>query len=175
MQDRCYAEIHERVGTERPVNWNDRTSLPFVEAFMLEVWRRATLFPVGVVRRNAKDTHINGYFIPKNTMIFPNMWSVHFDEKLYAEPQKFDPTRFINKEGKVVHYDWHLPFSLGKRQCAGEGVARMELFLIWANLIQKLKFDPASDETEPLPTENEVISGFTTQPGRPFNVCVRAR
>lgn len=177
MQKRCHAEILERVGTDRPVGWNDRTSLPYVEAFLLEVWRRTNLFPVGVVRRNAKDTHIKGYHIPKHTMIFPNLWSVHLSEKYWDNPQKFEPSRFLDEEGKIVRPDWHLPFSVGKRQCAGEGVARMELFLLLANLVQKLEFirAPEDEQKEKLPTENDIITGFTIQPGRPFNICVKAR
>lgn len=38
-----------------------------------------------------------------------------------------------------------IPFSIGKRNCVGEGLARMELFLIFSALIQKYEFVATSN------------------------------
>lgn len=51
----------------------------------------------------------------------------------------FKPERFLDEDGKLKRVDQLMPFSLGKRQCLGEGIARMELFLVLANLLHRYR------------------------------------
>ena len=50
---------------------------------------------------------------------------------------KFDPERFIDECGKLKKVDELVPFSVGKRMCLGHDMARMEIFLIMANLLYR--------------------------------------
>ena len=43
-----------------------------------------------------------------------NLYSVHFDPKLWDNPHKFDPNRFLDAEGKVHRKDKIVPFSIGR-------------------------------------------------------------
>ena len=45
----------------------------------------------------------------------PNLWSVSMDPKTFPEPEKFDPTRFLNEHGKCSGQNKIMPFSIGKQ------------------------------------------------------------
>lgn len=75
------------------------------------------------------------------------MWSCMRDEKYWIEPDKFEPLRFIDEKTGLFKCknDAMMPFSVGKRACIGESIARLQLFLILTSLIQKFKFEFADE------------------------------
>lgn len=56
----------------------------------------------GVYHKVQEDTIFKGYLLPKNTMILPNLWGLHRDPKIFPEPEKFKPDRFINSKGNFI-------------------------------------------------------------------------
>ena len=58
-------------------------------------------------------TTLYGYNIPKDTSIMANLHSVHFDPKLFLEPDKFEPSRFI-VDGELENTEYVLTMGLGK-------------------------------------------------------------
>ena len=58
---------------------------------------------------------------------------------MFPEPTRFNPDRFIDANGEFQHCDEVIHFSVGKRRCPGEGLAKMELFLLFANLLNQFK------------------------------------
>jgi 26-hydroxylase len=60
------------------------------------------------------DVKIEQHFIPKNTQVLPLIWAVHMNPELWADPEKFDPTRFINEAGQVQKPDYFMPFGIGE-------------------------------------------------------------
>ncbi|KTG32417.1 hypothetical protein cypCar_00002386 [Cyprinus carpio] len=78
--------------------------------------------------------------VEKGTIVTGNLTSVLFDESEWETPPSFNPGHFLDAEGKFRRRDAFLPFSLGKRVCLGESLARMELFLLSAAWI--LNWEP---------------------------------
>ncbi len=64
------------------------------------------------------------------------------DPEVFPNPEKFDPERYIdyNNKSSFKKIEELMPFSMGKRQCLGESLARMELHLIFARLLQEFEF-----------------------------------
>lgn len=173
LQERVANEILEHVGTERLPVTKDREDLVYTEAFIMETQRLGNLVINGVPRTPAHDTKFRGYTIPKGAIILPDFDSVLMDPKIWTNPEEFRPERFINEEGKIFKPDGFIPFSAGRRNCVGEQLARMELFLFIASLVQKFKFVTPSDD--PLDIKQlDGVFGITHAP-KPFKIKVLPR
>ena len=92
---------------------------------------------------------------------------------LSTYPQ-FDPERFLDADGKFIPKlnASYMPFSLGKRSCLGESIARTELFLFTAQLAHKFKFEPCPEE--PLPDPSNSSFGIVLSP-REFKMVISRR
>ena len=140
IQERCFKEITDVVG-DKYIDYADRVKLPFIEATILEIQRLANVVPLAIQHSTNNDTTLLGYHIPKNTVVLPNVYSALMDPKHWDQPNKFNPERFISSNGKLIKHDAQMPFGIAPRICLGEPLARMQLFLVFANLIQKYRFE----------------------------------
>lgn len=139
----------------------------------MEIQRCGNIVPLSVFHATTKDTTLNGYFIPKDTTVFPNLWAVLMDPTFFPEPEKFNPERFLTDDGKELkkNMDGFIPFSIGKRMCLGENLARHELFIVLTNLIWHFQFD--FDPKLPVPSFDAVL-GFTLSP-KPYTLRMKTR
>lgn len=161
VQDKMQEELDKVVGSDRLVTISDKSSLPYMNAVINESQRCVNLLPCNLFHATTRDTVINGNIIPKGTGVIAQISTVMLDEKvllkviffkisyfqIFPDPYKFQPERFIDENGALKKIEQLIPFSVGKRQCLGEGLARMELFLIVANLFNRYfvisRFEPA--------------------------------
>lgn len=64
--------------------------------------RTANILAQNLLHKTTRDVTINGYKIPANTTILPQISVVHLDENVFPHPERFDPQRFIDsKTGQV--------------------------------------------------------------------------
>jgi cytochrome P450 len=117
VQEKCYQEILQVVGTGRLPRLHDKMQLPYTEATINETQRFANLVPLGIEHSCIKDVVFQGYRIPKNAIIMSLMNAVFFDEKIWPKPMEFRPERFLDEEGKVFRPEQLVPFSLGRDFC----------------------------------------------------------
>ncbi|XP_049267027.1 cytochrome P450 2C23-like [Rhipicephalus sanguineus] len=145
LQARVQREIDEVIGRDRRPTWEDRLRMPFTMASMWEMDRWKTSIPLGVPREASEDAVVDDFFIPKGTVIMANFWAAHFDPKVWRDPYKFDPIRFLNKDGTLMARkpECLLPFSVGQRSCPGETLATVEIFLGVTSLLQQFRVLPA--------------------------------
>lgn len=65
-------------------------------------------------RRTLADTFIDGYFIPKETTVLMAVGDLHIDPRIWCEPKKFKPERFIDQRGALKNIEHLYPFGLGE-------------------------------------------------------------
>nr|KAG5711010.1 hypothetical protein BaRGS_013744 [Batillaria attramentaria] len=163
VQDKCYQEIVNVIGTDRKPEMTDRQEMTYLEATIMEVLRIADIVPMSLPHSTSCDVTLAGYTIPKDAFIMPNLDSVLQDPEVWGDPDKFRPDRFIGPDGKIIRPDEFIPFSVGRRVCLGESLARMELFLYLTTMIQHFRFLPPEDDQLP---SLEGIMGMTYSPKR---------
>lgn len=143
VQQKMRQEIDEVIGREGRISWSDRRRLPYTMAVISEIYRWTSILPIDLPRKAIADVRVQGALIPKDSLVFLNFWSVHYDEKLYPNPSKFDPNRFFDHENNAhVKRDEFVPFSGGKRNCAGQVMGEMEVFIYLTSVIQKMEVLP---------------------------------
>jgi len=94
--------------------------LPYISALLNEVYRWrpvvSTAFPH---RTTTADTH-RGYYIPKGSIVVPNLWQMLHDPQVYSHPDVFSPERFLEKDGKPSERNPRAcVFGFGRRICPG--------------------------------------------------------
>ncbi|XP_072918429.1 uncharacterized protein [Hemitrygon akajei] len=171
IQEKVHNEITTVIGSERFPGTGDRKNLPYTDAVIHEIQRFSNIVPMNLMHSTTEDVNFKGYFLPKGTPVIPLLTSVLYDKTQWETPNDFNPSNFLDADGKFVKRDAFTPFSMGRRACAGETLARMELFLFFTILIQRFRF-----QVPPNVTNLELVSGvaFTSVPSYQ-NVCAVRR
>eukprot|EP00058_Branchiostoma_floridae_P004126 XP_002589614.1 hypothetical protein BRAFLDRAFT_81582 [Branchiostoma floridae] len=141
-QQKVQAELDSVLGTDHDVpTLAHRSQLPYTEATIMEIQRIRAIAPLSVPHATVQDTTFRGYDIPAKTQVIGNIWSAQMDPEFWPNPEKFDPRRFLDSDGKVVtRPESFMPFSMGRRVCLGEQLAKMELFLLFSSLLKHFTF-----------------------------------
>ncbi|XP_035272687.1 cytochrome P450 2F2-like isoform X2 [Anguilla anguilla] len=171
VQERCQKEIDEVLGEKEQASYEDRHKMPYTQAMTHEAQRVADTVPLSVFHTTTKDTRLMGYDLPKGTLIIPNLSSVLSEESQWKFPHDFNPSNFLNDQGEFVKPDAFMPFSAGTRVCLGEGLARMELFLIVVTLLRRFNFVWPEDSGM---SDYTPVFGVTQTP-KPYKLVVRLR
>lgn len=78
VQRKAQAELDRVIGSKRLPTFEDRESLPYIEAIYREVLRFRPPVPIGIPHCSTQDDHYKGYFIPKGTQaIFQPLYRPH--------------------------------------------------------------------------------------------------
>nr|XP_039258464.1 cytochrome P450 2U1-like [Styela clava] len=128
-QEKIADEIEKTLGSDGVPTMMHRDEMPYTCASIQELMRHRTLVPPSVFHKTNEEVILNGYTIPKNTTISPDIWAVHFYSKYFENPEEFRPERFIDDDGEFIKSNHVIPFSVGPRHCVGEQLARIEIFI----------------------------------------------
>ncbi|XP_068136115.1 cytochrome P450 2C44-like isoform X2 [Hyperolius riggenbachi] len=152
IQKKVQEEIDGVIGTAQP-QAEHRKEMPYTDAVIHEVQRVGDIAPGGSPHEAIQDVTFRGHFIPKGTAVFPFLSSALTDEAYFEKPHEFYPQHFLDAQGHFRKNESFIPFSIGKRSCAGETLARMELFLFFTSLLQNFTFQaPPGKEVDLTPT-----------------------
>lgn len=117
-QQKCYAEIESILETDRqrPFTMSDIRRMRYLEQCIKETLRLYPSVPM-IARKLGESITVGSHKLPagSNILIFP--YATHRIEKIYSDPEKFDPSRFEPDQVKTRHPYAYLPFSAGPRYC----------------------------------------------------------
>lgn len=151
VQKKLQEEIdYVTCGNSRQVSIQDRFNMPYTLALIDEVLRCSSVAQGGVEHCALADTEFHGYFIPKGAVIQGHLYTIHYDPKIWKNPEEFRPERFLSGDGKKYERNENLQgFSVGKRSCIGESLARDSMFLFLTNLFQQFSMEFDKEREKP--------------------------
>nr|WET52774.1 cytochrome P450 76BK1 [Teucrium chamaedrys] len=138
-------ELNTVLGDKKQVEESDIPNLPYMEAVLKEVFRLHPVGPFLIPRMIEESAEVNGYFIPKGTQIYVNVWAIHRDEKVWPNPEVFNPERFFENNIDYRGQDFELlPFGSGRRVCPGIPLAHRMLHMMVGTFVHQFdwKFEP---------------------------------
>ncbi|KAJ4478123.1 cytochrome P450 [Lentinula aciculospora] len=159
------------VGPDRLPSFDDYNNLPYIRAIVKEILRWRGVVSLGVPHKLSQDDHYEGYLLPKDTVCFVNIWSLHRNTVVYGhDSEHFNPGRFLDVDGKLdssipdTRDEGHFSYGFRKRICAGRHVANNSLFIHIAFLLWAFNISPEINAhgSPNLPDPFQCIEGLTT-------------
>ncbi|KAG1840821.1 cytochrome P450 [Suillus subalutaceus] len=186
VQKKAQAEIDTVVGPDRLPSFSDRPSLPYIEALAKEVLRWNVAIP-SIDHSTTEDDIHDGYYIPKGSLIIPNMWFMLNDPKTYANPSEFNPERFLGKDGKEPEPDPRTTVRIESplysecnakvllhRICPGLHLADASIWIFTAMSLAVFDVSKVVENGVEIIPEIDPSSGLVSHP-KPFKCSIKAR
>jgi len=165
VQVRAHAELDEVVGFARPPTFADLPSLPYIRAMVKEALRWSPTTPFGIPHASSADDWYEGKFIPKGTIILPNLRVINFDRAVFgSDSARFNPARYLDEKGQVKvlmdgREEGHMSFGFGRRLCPGRFAAEGTLAIDFATLLWAIRFERPEGAQGELDVHTLVHSG----------------
>lgn len=144
----------------------DYQRLPYARAVIDETLR---LYPPAwlITRNSLGDDVLGGYEVPEGSLIIMSPWLLHRHPGVWANPDRFDPQRFIDGE---IDRSAFIPFGAGPRQCIGRDFAYVEAVLLLSSLVAHFDLAyPAGQQRPP------AVPLVTMRPANGLHLRVSAR
>jgi cytochrome P450 len=144
----------------------DYQRLPYARAVIDETLR---LYPPAwlITRNSLGDDSLGGYEVPEGSLIIMSPWLLHRHPGVWANPDRFDPQRFIDGE---IDRSAFIPFGAGPRQCIGRDFAYVEAVLLLSSLVAHFDLEyPAGQQRPP------AVPLVTMRPANGLHLRVSAR
>jgi len=127
------------MGTAGEVLPEHLEQIPYISAVINESLRLNPPVYNAPTRQVDKDTELDGFLIPKNTLISIHIGAINRNAAAWPNPHEFDPERFIGQRARAVNY---LPFSAGPRRCIGDRFSLMEQKTMLLQLLTRYRILP---------------------------------
>lgn len=146
VQERVAAEVDEL--PEVPA-FSDLSRLKFTRDVFREVLRLYPPVPM-MVRQNLRPEVLRSRAVRPGAQIVLSPWHLHRHERMWENPDAFEPDRWQTEAGRVSARDAYMPFSSGPRVCTGAGFAMAEGVVLLACLVRAFRLEPAGAPPVPV-------------------------
>jgi len=141
-----HPEVQERVAEEAAglgaaAGPGDLARLRLTRAVFRETLRLYPPVPM-MVREAARGEGFRGRRVPRGAQVVLSPWHLHRHERLWENPDGFDPLRWLDGRATQSAREAYIPFSAGPRVCTGAGFAMAEGVLLLALLARAFRFAP---------------------------------
>ncbi|KIJ31595.1 hypothetical protein M422DRAFT_185704 [Sphaerobolus stellatus SS14] len=174
VQKKAQREIDSVLGFQRLPEIGDIDDLPYVLAICKEALRWHPLVPSGVPHVASEDDVVQGYFIPKGTIVFGNAWMLlHNEADFGPNTNRFDPERYFIPGVRAPRSTG--AFGFGRRICSGRHMAMNSVFLAIASILQVFEISKERDGSgKEVPVEAKIRSAFVSS-ATEFKCTIRPR
>ncbi|XP_006824105.1 cytochrome P450 20A1-like [Saccoglossus kowalevskii] len=148
VQAKLHEELLRVLGQDQNVNNVNIKHLQYMRQVIDKSMRCSLIAPFGARVKIKKDMNIQGYTIPKETPMMQAFGVVHRDEKIWPDPERFDPGRFSLEGCRKRHALAFTPFGFaGKRKCPAFRFSYAEICVFLSTLCRKYKFQLVEGQT----------------------------
>jgi len=144
-QEKAFLEVNA-IDWSKDIEMDSLRKLGYVKQCIEEGMR---LYPPAyyIDRESIEKDEIDGYEIPKNTMLLLAVYELHRDPSFWEAPNTFKPERF-DVANKKDYSNYYFPFGAGPRMCIGNNFAMQEMILTVAEVLRKYKLKPVDETIE---------------------------
>lgn len=151
IQTKLYAEIKATVG-DKKVDEKDVENMPYLNAVVKELLRKHPPTYFSLTHSVTEPVKLAGYDIPVGTNVEFFLPAIAEDPKLWSNPKKFDPDRFLTggEDADITGVTGvkMMPFGVGRRICPGLGMATVHVNLMIARMVQEFEWSSYPENTK---------------------------
>ncbi|MEX1663409.1 cytochrome P450 [Thioclava sp. 15-R06ZXC-3] len=155
-QDRIAAEADTVLADEIPY-FSILNTLKLSRAVFRETMRLYPPVPMFVREAKCPETFRNRP-VKAGSQVVISPWHLHRHERIWDNPDGFDPARWDTPNGKAGLRRAYIPFSTGARACPGAGFAMAEGPLLLSMIVRAFRIDPVTGR-EPVPVAHLTVRG----------------
>ena len=155
-QDRLAAEAAAELDPDRP-DFAAVGRLKIARAVFREAMRLYPPVPMFVREAARRDETFRDRPVPRGAQVVVSPWHLHRHERLWDNPDAFDPARWETDNGRTCARTAYVPFGAGQRVCPGAGFAMIEAPLMLALICRSLRLLPGS--VAPVPAARLTVRG----------------
>nr|CAB3448987.1 unnamed protein product [Digitaria exilis] len=168
-------QLNSVLGSKECVEYADVDSVPYLQAVVKETLRLYAVVPL-VPNKVEETVEIQGHIIPKGSNVIVNLWAIQHNAKVWTDPFKFIPERFL--QCKEFNYQGtedfeFMPFSAGKRLCLGLPLATRMLPALLGSLLHHFEWTLPKEAKENGLDMSEKL-GLTLAMATPLQAMVKA-
>lgn len=137
------------------MQFGDMSKLKTTRDIFRETLRLYPPVPMMVREAQCPETFRNRT-IPKGSQMVLSPWHLHRHERLWDNPDGFDPARWGTENGQTCARDAYIPFSAGARVCTGAAFAMIEGPLLLAQILRAVRLEPVANDI-PIPVAHLTV------------------
>ncbi|KAJ7187845.1 putative monooxygenase [Mycena filopes] len=174
IQEKARKELDEVIGQDRLPTIADKGSLPYMRSLMTEVFRWHQAIPLGIPHALIRDDIYEGMYLPKGSLMIPNVWYMLHDPEVYPDPHTFNPDRYKGLDSEMDKVT-NLAFGFGRRVCPGKLFAEATFFTVASTILSTCEImAPVDAQGKPVIPNITFTTGTITFPSE-FEVNIKCR